>query len=155
MNGSPLDVETAFTVTALLGLVTHPANMMMSTIPQIVGLMTAFDRIQQYLLQPSRHDQRLSAEGVETHSIQAPQAVTFDQVQIKAGPPDAPLLDRLSFSLGRGSICMVCGPVGGGKSLLLKAILGEIGTASVGAISLSSKRIAYCEQSPWLPSGTF
>ncbi|GAB1312725.1 hypothetical protein MFIFM68171_02935 [Madurella fahalii] len=36
-NDSALDTATAFTTTALLGLITHPANMIMTIIPQAVG----------------------------------------------------------------------------------------------------------------------
>ncbi|TIC97218.1 Canalicular multispecific organic anion transporter 1 [Colletotrichum higginsianum] len=46
LKGSALDTETAFTTTALLGLVTHPANMIMSIVPQAIGSLAAFERIQ-------------------------------------------------------------------------------------------------------------
>ena len=35
-----------------------------------------------------------------------------------------PVLDRISFSLGRGEIMSVIGPNGGGKTTLLRAVLG-------------------------------
>jgi ATP-binding cassette, subfamily C (CFTR/MRP), member 1 len=48
---------------------------------------------------------------------------------------------------------MVAGPVGSGKTTLANAILGEVPFVA-GSISVSSTRIGYCQQSPWLPSGT-
>lgn len=47
---------------------------------------------------------------------------------------------------------MIAGPIGSGKSTLLKAILGEVPFA--GEISVSSHRIGYCAQTPWLLNGT-
>lgn len=52
-----------------------------------------------------------------------------------------------------GSLTMVIGPVGSGKSTLLKALIGE--TYSLrGELSLSTRCIAFCDQTPWLTSGT-
>lgn len=52
-----------------------------------------------------------------------------------------------------GSLVMVIGPVGSGKSSFLKAILGET-TSSKGRVSLSSPEVAFCEQSPWVMNAT-
>ncbi|KAJ8127367.1 hypothetical protein O1611_g6267 [Lasiodiplodia mahajangana] len=48
---------------------------------------------------------------------------------------------------------MIWGPVGCGKSTLLRCLLGEA-PLTQGSVSLSTYRIAYCAQSPWLPGGT-
>jgi ABC-type bacteriocin/lantibiotic exporter with double-glycine peptidase domain len=48
---------------------------------------------------------------------------------------------------------MFIGPVGCGKSSLLRCILGEIPLAS-GAATASSETIAYCDQTPWLQNTT-
>lgn len=47
----------------------------------------------------------------------------------------------------------MCGPVGGGKSSFLNAILGELECIQ-GKIGLRSKNIAYVSQNPWLLAGT-
>jgi ABC-type bacteriocin/lantibiotic exporter with double-glycine peptidase domain len=48
---------------------------------------------------------------------------------------------------------MITGPVGAGKSTLLKAVLGEI-SCEMGSIQVETRRMAYCSQTPWLPSCT-
>ena len=48
---------------------------------------------------------------------------------------------------------MLIGPSGCGKSTLLKALLGET-PCSEGKIELSSKSIAFCDQTPWHMNGT-
>ncbi|KAF4776651.1 hypothetical protein HER10_EVM0007842 [Colletotrichum scovillei] len=155
LNGAALDVETAFTTTALLGLVTHPANLIMTIVPQAVGSLAAFERILKYLAEPPREDQRLLFDKVEDSLVDISPAMSFNDVTIQgltASKP--PILSNLNLVIDKGSIIMCSGPVGCGKTALVRALLGEISTAS-GTISVSTKRIGYCEQSPWLPSGTF
>lgn len=48
-----------------------------------------------------------------------------------------------------GSLTIVVGPIGCGKSSLLKAILGETKNES-GVISLSHPDVAFCDQTPWV-----
>jgi ABC-type bacteriocin/lantibiotic exporter with double-glycine peptidase domain len=64
-----------------------------------------------------------------------------------------PILKNINLVVSKGSRVVCSGPVGSGKTALARAIMGEIQTAS-GTISVSSKRIGVCAQSPWLPSGT-
>ncbi|OHF02462.1 hypothetical protein CORC01_02157 [Colletotrichum orchidophilum] len=154
LYGSALDAETAFTTTALLGLVTHPANMIMTIVPQAVGSLAAFDRIQQYLAQPPREDQRLLFNKTEDSLIDVSPAISLEAVTVQGYTPSKPpVLININLAINKGSIVMCSGPVGSGKTTLARALLGEVSTAS-GTISVSTKRIGYCEQSPWLPSGT-
>lgn len=153
LNGAVLDTETAFTTTALLGLVTHPANMIMSIVPQAVGSLAAFERIQLYLLQQPRQDQRLTSKTTISSVTQPSPAILIQDATIQYASSTSPVLQNISVVVQTGSLVICSGPTGSGKTTLAKAILAEIPTAS-GVISVSSKRIGYCEQSPWLPSGT-
>lgn len=153
LKGSALDTETAFTTTALLGLVTHPANMIMSIVPQAIGSLAAFERIQEYLLQAPRNDQRLALKKTEDSPDAVSPAICVENVTIQSSPMSPPILTNISLVIDRGSIVICSGPVGSGKTTLVKSLMGEMPAAS-GTISVSSKRVGYCEQSPWLPSGT-
>ncbi|KDN60706.1 hypothetical protein CSUB01_04114 [Colletotrichum sublineola] len=124
-RGSQLDTEIAFTTTALLGLVTHPANMIMSIVPQ--------------------------ASTIEEREDSA--AVRIENVIIQPPSTTSPILENINLTITKGSIVICSGPVGRGKTVLLKSLMGELPITS-GSISISSKRIGYCEQSPWLPGGT-
>ncbi|GKT70576.1 ATP-binding cassette containing protein [Colletotrichum tofieldiae] len=152
-NGSTLDTETAFTTTALLGLVTHPANMIMSIIPQAIGSLAAFERIQEYLLQSPRHDQRLALERVEDSTTDASQAISIRDLTIQTTATLPPLLRNINVVIKKGSVVVCSGPVGSGKTMLTRCLMGELPPTS-GTISVSSRRIGCCEQSPWLPNGT-
>ncbi|KAF4963705.1 hypothetical protein FSARC_8302 [Fusarium sarcochroum] len=152
-SGQALDTETAFTTTALLGLVTHPANMIMSIVPQAIGSLAAFDRIQEYLLQQPRRDERLSLKTVEDSLIHATPVVYIQDLIVQVGPSTSPIINNVSLTINKGSVVICSGPLGSGKTMLMRSILGEVCPTS-GTISVTSKRIACCEQSPWLPSGT-
>nr|XP_056718111.1 ATP-binding cassette sub-family C member 4 [Euleptes europaea] len=65
---------------------------------------------------------------------------------------ELPTLQNISFSVRRGELLVVVGPVGAGKSSVLSAILGELAT-SKGFIDARGK-IAYVSQQPWVFSGT-
>nr|RBQ99006.1 hypothetical protein FVER53263_03317 [Fusarium verticillioides] len=152
LRGSTLDAETAFTTTALLGLVTHPANMIMTIVPRAIGSLAAFGRIQDYLVQPGRADERYLFK-TDTKDDKSLSAICFEAVTVHSHSSSRPVLQTINFTAKKGSIVICTGAVGSGKTIVARCILGEIPTSS-GAISVSTKRIAYCEQSPWLPSGT-
>jgi ATP-binding cassette subfamily C (CFTR/MRP) protein 1 len=154
LNGGTLDTETAFTTTALLGLVTHPANIIMSIVPQAAGSLAAFERIQQYLLQEPRHDQRLTPVPSNGTAEQVRPTIVLDNLMIKYPSSPSPLLSNVSFAVEKGSTVICSGPTGSGKTSLAKAILAELPAVASGTVSVASRRIGYCEQSPWLPSGT-
>ncbi|KAH9238350.1 hypothetical protein K456DRAFT_1746473 [Colletotrichum gloeosporioides 23] len=152
-KGQYLDTQTAFTTTALLGLVTHPANMIMTIIPQAVGSLAGFQRIQDYLLQPPRSDSRVLLKESDDATTGAAPVIVIERVAIQPNASKPPIVSNIDLEVVRGSLVMCSGPVGCGKSALAKALIGELPVSS-GTISLSSKRIGYCAQSPWLPGGT-
>lgn len=64
----------------------------------------------------------------------------------------SPVIKDVSFDLWPG-VTMVVGPVGCGKSSLLKGLLGEL-PSSKGYIYTDSLQIAFVDQSPWIQHGT-
>jgi ATP-binding cassette subfamily C (CFTR/MRP) protein 1 len=158
-HGRSLDTETAFTTIAILTMVTHPANMVMTTVPRAVASFAGFDRIQTFLLRPSLPDHRVSLLKATnnnqptkpaTEQLMEPNPAILVQ-DLSIGETQLILKD-IDIAVAPGSMVIISGPTGSGKSSLLRAILGETVPAS-GSIKLSTKRIAYCAQKAWLPSG--
>ncbi|KAL6870410.1 P-loop containing nucleoside triphosphate hydrolase protein [Trichoderma novae-zelandiae] len=149
-----LNVSTAFTTVAILALVTEPANMIMTIVPNAVATSANFERIQAYLLEPPRLDNRrvasLSSDTSRTHPTAA--AVRLDGVTVDSPTTKDTLLHDVNLVLLRGSITACSGPVGSGKSTLAKVVLGEI-APSEGTITVSSASIGFCDQQAWLPTG--
>ncbi|KAK4088636.1 hypothetical protein Purlil1_7187 [Purpureocillium lilacinum] len=154
-QGGRLDEETAFTTMATLSIVTHPANMIMTIIPQAVASMASFERIQEYLLEEPFVDQRrvIKSPAVDDRATDEEQGVGLTNVTIHKPDSAIPILDDVSLAMKKGTLTICSGPVGSGKTALARAILGELRPAS-GEITLCSERIGYCDQNPWLPPGT-
>lgn len=143
-SGQSFDAETAFTTVAILGMVTHPANMVMTIVPRGVAAFAGFARIQHLLLRPALRDARGETYPPGFAAIEIRDLTIGDRT---------PLLKDVNITFPPGSFTVISGPVGCGKTSLLRAILGEIPPVR-GSVKLSTKRIAYCAQRPWLPNGS-
>ncbi|KAK4073997.1 hypothetical protein Trihar35433_3471 [Trichoderma harzianum] len=154
LQGSQLSVGTAFTTVAILALVTEPANMIMTIVPNAVATSANFERIQAYLLELPRTDKRRvmprPADALGADTTEA--AVALNGVTVESASTKETLLDDIDLVLHRGSITTCSGPVGSGKSILAKVILGEL-APSEGSITVSSASIGFCDQQAWLPTG--
>jgi len=146
-HGHTLDVETAFTTMAILSMVTHPANMVMTIVPRVVAAFAGFERIQAYLLRPRLVDERQIGPLARKET-----SLAVEMQHVTLGEP-RPILTDINIRVAHGSLTIISGPVGSGKSTLLRAILGEI-RPSQGHARLALRRVAYCAQTPWLPNGT-
>lgn len=151
LRGEALDVETAFTSIAVLSMITHPANMIMTIVPRAVVSLSSFERIQAYLLGgggPSgRGSQR---QQQQDHDV----AIRLDDVTV-ANPFDPsrqPVLQNITLDIPHGAVTILTGPVGAGKTTLVRAVLGDATTVVHGTIRISPGRVAYCAQTPWLPN---
>jgi ABC-type bacteriocin/lantibiotic exporter with double-glycine peptidase domain len=142
----------AFTTVALLGLITHPANMIMTIVPQAMSSLAAFERIRDYLSQPPRTDQRGVVQSIPLNQ-EVTTAITINDVTIQPDAAASPILSNVNINVHRGSIVIISGPVGSGKTMLSRCLLGELKPTS-GSVTVSTKYMAYCDQTPWLPSGT-
>ncbi|KAJ4455061.1 putative Multidrug resistance-associated protein 9 [Paratrimastix pyriformis] len=63
-----------------------------------------------------------------------------------------PALRDITFDVPRGSLTMVVGPVGSGKSSLAAAMIGEI-TRVAGEVAIGGT-LSYCAQQAWITNGT-
>jgi ABC-type multidrug transport system fused ATPase/permease subunit len=60
------------------------------------------------------------------------------------------ILSNISLKLTQGSLTMVVGPVGSGKSVLLKAILGELHCTNGYVQVQPSLKVSYCDADSWI-----
>lgn len=143
-------------------MVTHPANMVMTIVPRAVAAISGFERIQAFLVQQSLEahrgilsgslalNEQSNSWGLPSDHLSTSHAI--DVRHLRIGHSQV-VLDDINLQVPAGSFVILSGPTGSGKSTMLRAILGEISTAH-GSISVSSRKIAYCAQRPWLPNGT-
>ena len=160
-----LDTELAFSVIAVIFLVTSPAEQMMRLVPEFSNLSASCGRIQEYVLKPSKDDQRLDVAG-QTKNVVASNdrdgtqngnvhetvnvpAIIFDDVAVRPAASAEPAIKNITFRLDVGTLNVIAGVVGSGKTTLVRAMLGDVPPDS-GTISVRSRCMAYCTQTAWL-----
>lgn len=182
-GSSSIGTTQAFTSLAIIQLLMNPAAILLIAVPSTISTLGCFDRIQNFLVAPPRRDPRhigssgprqssestnsqsLESEDIGTAELKAlPQkqrldkrtdsmAIYVGEADIRPAPKADIILRDITFSIAKDSLTMVIGSVASGKSTLLRALLGEL-PLEKGAVSVSSPRIAYCSQTPWLPNAT-
>jgi len=126
----------------------------MTIVPRVIACSASFERVQSYLLRATREDHRiLSSSRASPASTSLGFAIRLQEVTVGIRSGSRPVLENVSLDIKQGWIAICCGPVGSGKSILARTILGEV-PLEAGTVKVASKRIGYCSQAPWLPEGT-
>jgi ATP-binding cassette subfamily C (CFTR/MRP) protein 1 len=160
-----LNIEKAFTSLSVLTLLTNPIFSVIFAIPALQSTVGCLHRIQIYLSRASRQDHRLPnisseqdqlsvSSDIELRPLQQfPDIFREAKIVVRDGEfgwsLDQPnTLINLNLSL-QSQLTVVVGPSGGGKSTLLKALLGET-LSSKGFVYAASNEIAFCDQVAWI-----
>lgn len=170
-------VSEAFTALSIVALVATPMANLMGSIPNFKASVACFDRIQTFLVSQGHQDQRLSTTSGDSSNcgpesdkhLASPQRQEHLDIELSPVPKASttrvvlehatftldgqtnPVLEDVTASFQSSSCTMLAGPVGSGKSSLLKGILSEIQLSS-GTVTLKDpiSSIAYCDQTAWL-----
>ncbi|KAM3460788.1 hypothetical protein NHJ6243_005584 [Beauveria neobassiana] len=152
LGAKHVDTEMVFTSLAIIDIVASPANNVVGILPEVASVLASFDRIQAYLKIPAEKisDSPVSAlPGAPTDKT----AVKLDNVSIRPAATADLVLKNVSTVWKRGDLVVISGSVGAGKTILAKALLGELSQDS-GVIHTAHKTVAYCAQAAWLVNGT-
>jgi ATP-binding cassette subfamily C (CFTR/MRP) protein 1 len=161
-----LTTDKAFTSLSLIMLINLPAATLLNSYPVAIAALGCFKRIQTFLESEDFRDERtgfdefdsaekLSAdkilEKLHPSSESSDTVVSVSDFALKPGSDEKET--SISFDIKRGTITLIVGPVGSGKTTILKAVLGE-SRVQHGCIRVNDSSMAYCAQNPWLQSGT-
>lgn len=148
-------------------MISVPLANILTGLTHWTGAFASVLRIQKYLTQEELEEYRQflpngrdHASQVETATgdsspgsgSQSQSAVAISHMSVTTDT-DQFIFQDVSLSIPAGRTTMFTGRVGSGKSTLLKTILGQL-KPSNGAISLRSRRVAYCAQKPWIRNAT-
>ncbi|KAH8882981.1 P-loop containing nucleoside triphosphate hydrolase protein, partial [Thozetella sp. PMI_491] len=147
------DAEQLFTLVSLLSLLTYSYAHVLKAASTLLSSFASYERIQNYLLESTRLDQRNRVAQHPSRSKTLLPTISLQAINVEMPDQPDPILQNLDLDIFTGGIYLIHGPVGSGKTTLAKAILGEI-PISKGTISVSSKKMGYCSQSPWLVDST-
>ncbi|OGM41659.1 ATP-binding cassette transporter [Aspergillus bombycis] len=175
-QGNELNVTKAFSSLSIITLLTNPVSKLLSAIPSIAAATGSFDRIQAFILLETRaHNtgegfvrtreaevdtspniaevQYMAFKGpTDTIDFQKP-VISMEQLSVRPSPSAKIVLRDVNLKVPLGTLVMIQGPVGSGKSTLLRAILGQVVCES-GSTTVTIRQLAFCAQTPWVPSGT-
>lgn len=169
--GKSLDAATAFSILSILQLIEPSLMELIRTFPALVASHGSLVRIQKFLISASRQDHRLpllqssredlASSGEDDIPLESMNgflnSVLDDALVLKdcsfGWSPDKPLVHNIDFEVKSGSLCMIIGPTGCGKSTLIKGILGETPSSS-GFVYLGTDSIAFADQDPWTINST-
>ena len=166
LTGQPLTPVTVFSLLSFINLLRRSLCTELSN-----GLMQSYDayvslkRIRDFLLLnnlESNNTRMYQQEGAEKiflpYKSTDPQQETiltvrnFNHQKQKIVTDDESLLQDIDFTMEKGSLTVLTGPVGSGKSTLLSAIAGEVPDRN-GAINYNGT-VVYVPQIAWVFSGT-
>jgi ATP-binding cassette subfamily C (CFTR/MRP) protein 1 len=181
-GSSRLSTNQAITSLSIITLLTTPASTLLTAIPETAAAIGCFERIQKFLVAASWEDPRsssrkkvlgsdktLSSSGTSTelqqlYSVEKTPIPRVSQIVdqpaivitgLTARPSAAaePAITDINLQFRPSTTTVITGPVGSGKSTLIRSILGELPFDS-GNISTYSTRMAYCSQTPWILNTT-
>ncbi|XP_076672465.1 ATP-binding cassette sub-family C member 10 isoform X2 [Andrena cerasifolii] len=179
--GNTLDAKTVFTSMALLNMLIGPLNAFPWVLNGLTEAWVSLKRIQRMLdLSDADMSSYYSEAPVGVDLMLQNVLLGTKKQQLKEqNDPDTPKstsspssssesrktitfegdgsfsLQDINITVPKGHLIGIMGEVGGGKSLLLDGILGEV-TKSRGTIAVNDveKGFAYVSQNPWLQRGT-
>jgi ATP-binding cassette subfamily C (CFTR/MRP) protein 1 len=164
----PLSTAQAFTSLSILSLLTMPAMQLLMSFPQLVQASGCIKRVEKFLLAKGFDDERSSFDSgrssTASTSHERGQEWTNEKKRftvssnessdlalsvselVVAPSADSPQTQHpITFAVRKGTMTMISGPVGSGKSTMLKAVLGELSPKS-GSIDITSSYIGFCSQ---------
>lgn len=177
-SGETLEAARMFSSLSLVILLGQPLFWMLEAVLDASAAFSCFTRIDKYLsTTPMRQKTMMVARSAstcpETKSNDSTAQLTPRNAEIELqdmesspSPLDTidvdirnvsiswkdvgpPILRDLTISIKRGELAIVIGPVASGKTTLLKSLLGEVPVVD-GDVKLARRKIAWCEQTPWL-----
>ncbi|KAK3181488.1 hypothetical protein K4F52_007198 [Lecanicillium sp. MT-2017a] len=167
--------EDSFTLTqaisslSILTILMEPLSHLLHAIPTVYAALGCFERVQAFLSSDSWEDNRGVSDIARPRStsgdIELTEQILHRQANgdvVKVVVTNATIswngsqavLHQISLRITADtSLTMILGPIGCGKSTLLKTMLGETVLID-GDVWTACKEIAFCDQSPWISSGT-
>jgi ABC-type multidrug transport system fused ATPase/permease subunit len=156
-TGRPLNTESAYASLSLIYLLSDPMVVVFRTIPFVSAALACFSRIQNYLLSESCTDYRLPLSERDHQPSQddgkGETLVTISGASFGWVPGKPDILNNVTINIHRSCFTFIVGPVGSGKSTLMRAILGEV-PLRAGSVHADPGNMAFVGQEPWIQNLT-
>ncbi|TMW54988.1 hypothetical protein Poli38472_014759 [Pythium oligandrum] len=146
LMGNKIDIPTAFVVLALTNACRMPFSVFSNASVYTAESITSVRRIGEFLLAGEVEDHR------DVLTLTQP-AITLQDASFQwTLDASRPTLDNINLSIVPGTLTVVVGSVGSGKSSLVNAILGEM-LQTHGQRTITGD-FSYASQQPWIQNQT-
>ncbi|KAK5998615.1 ABC multidrug transporter B [Cladobotryum mycophilum] len=158
-----LSVATVFTSLAIIGLIMEPLAGLLYSIPGLFSSLGCFERIQTFIEETECTNEfnhctggagsvRGGNDEIELSTFRrgdSTQAlIVAENVSFRIKESDEPILRDINISILPGSMTVIAGKVGSGKTTLIRGLLGQLVTT--GRLKTFAGGAAYCAQTSWL-----
>lgn len=159
LAGKPLHVDVAFPALQLFSMLESSLREVPRLITVLLNAKIAVSRIEDFVREPDKDDSNRQRVDLISGPVQDPfssnveslnNRLTLAKASFAWPGSSCPVLRTISIVCPVG-ITLVFGKVGGGKTALLQAMLGELDLQD-GQCYRGHGAIAYCSQTPWLQS---
>lgn len=146
LAGNVISTADAYTALAFFTVLRMPLSFLPMFISSAINALVGLKRIQGFLLKP------------EAESIHVDNDVEKGLVEVRDGEfrwdlsSPIPTLSDISFTASPGSLTMIIGSVGSGKSTMLSALIREVDRVQ-GSVRVGGS-VAYVAQSAWIINAT-
>lgn len=179
-NGSHVSPGAAFAALSLFQGLIGPLNALPWVLNGVLEALVSINRVQSFLLRPEARSNQPSSSSFdpppdELHQLErgdenqllhlypdclalaAEISCSWHPVAISAhgeSTPHQPCLNGVSLIIPQGSMVVIVGPVGSGKSSLLSTLAGELKPYQGRCEIKQGIRVGFVPQTPWCLSGT-
>jgi ABC-type multidrug transport system fused ATPase/permease subunit len=147
-SGQQLRIDLIFPALQLLNNLRFWLRDVLTLTRALIDAHVAMGRIEDFMNEPEKDQDKLG-EGIGHSDIDL-STIKFENCSLAWPGTIEPVLNSVSFTLEPG-LTLIYGPIGGGKTALLQAVLGEMEEIT-GCSTIPNQSIGYCSQKPWLQS---
>jgi len=154
-SSTKLGSEQIFPAILLFNLLALPLSFLPMIISQWAACIVSYERIKGFCAANPETDDHNTTLGANLSRGLPSGSVTMTDTYLHwpNSEENGPFLSGVSFSVHKGQLAALCGPSSGGKSTILKLLIGSL-RPDVGSNIYLAGTIAYCAQEPWLTTGT-
>jgi ATP-binding cassette, subfamily C (CFTR/MRP), member 1 len=141
-----------FTTLSFFNTLRVPFSKLPKSLRDVLDAISSLDRVMEFMLEPDLHPELSKKVLDDNEEEDRHLGIVFHKASFSYGQGAKIVLSDINLNIRQGSLVMVAGPVAGGKTNLLKSILGDL-TVREGTSSETHSR-AYVPQVPWTALGT-
>ena len=151
--GNVLDARSIFTALSLFNLLRVPLSFLPIVIFSMIESSVALERVQNFLMSAEINSASIERVDPRSDVVISEGVFSWNATTEDGSNPTLGGVTPINMRVKCGSLCLIVGKVGSGKTSLLSCISGQI-IKIAGRVVLPSGSVAFCPQQAWLANDT-